>query len=107
MVQRGEVRIIPRSPITVAIEEGGVPTAYGVVANISEAGACIWTDARLRAGGPVDLRLSFPRGSQPVMAEGVVVWGDLGPGSRRLGVRWMDGTAALRARLARLLATPN
>ena len=74
MRQREAVRIVPRSPITVAIQDGGVPFAYGVVANISEGGACIWTDVSLEPGHDVSLRLSFPRGSQPLDAEGVVVW---------------------------------
>jgi hypothetical protein len=102
MRQRGAVRIVPRSPITVAVQEGGVPVAYGVVANISEAGACIWTDAGLLAGSPVNLRLSFPRESQPDDAEGVVVWGDPGSGTRRYGLRWTDPSGARQARLSRV-----
>jgi len=101
MVQRGSARIVPRSPITVAIEEDGAPKAYGAVANISEGGACIWTDARLDAGAAVDLRLSFPRGSQPLLAKGVVVWGDPGRGARRFGLRWTDAADARRARVER------
>jgi hypothetical protein len=104
MRQRGAVRIVPRSPITVAIQEGDVPKAYGVVANISEAGACIWTDAGLDAGRPVKLRLSFPKGSQPVDAEGVVVWGDSGSGTRCFGLQWTDQSAARLARLSRAIA---
>jgi hypothetical protein len=105
MVQRGAVRIVPRSPITVAIEESGAPAAYGVVANIAEAGACIWTDASLVAGGAVNLRLSFPRGSQPLLAEGVVVWGDPGRGPRRFGLRWTDQSEDRRARVKSMLST--
>lgn len=105
MVQRGAVRVIPRSAITVAIEESGAPKAYGVVANISEAGACIWTDASLQTGGAVNLRLSFPRGSQPLLSEGVVVWGDPGRGTRRFGLRWTDQSEARRDRVKRMLAT--
>jgi hypothetical protein len=103
MRQRGAVRIVPRSPITVAIQEGDAPKAYGVVANISEAGACIWTDLRLDAGRPVKLRLSFPRGSQPIDAEGVVVWGDSGTGTRRFGLQWVDQTATRQMRLKRAI----
>jgi hypothetical protein len=101
MVRRSGVRIVPRSPITVAIEEDSVLTAYGAVANISEAGACIWTDADLDAGDGVILRLSFPRGSQPLLARGVVIWRDGGRGPRRLGLRWTDESAARRRRLER------
>lgn len=105
MRQRGAVRIVPRSPITVAIQDGGVPFAYGVVANISVAGACLWTDAGLDSGRSVNLRLSFPRGSQPIDAEGVVVWGEpgVGTGTRRYGLRWTDQSAPRVARLDRII----
>jgi hypothetical protein len=104
MRQRGAVRIVPRTPITVAIQEGGVPKAYGVVANISVAGACVWTDASLDAGGPVNLRLSFPRGSQPLDAEGVVAWGDPAAGTRRYGLRWTDQSDSRRERFNRIIS---
>ncbi len=103
MRQRNAVRIVPRSPITVAIQDGGVPYAYGVVANISVAGACIWTDAGLDTGHAVNLRLSFPRGSQPMDADGIVVWGEAGAGPRRYGVRWIEESPARQARLGRLI----
>ncbi len=107
MRQREAVRIVPRSPITVAIQDGGIPFAYGVVANISEGGACIWTDASLEPGRNVSLRLSFPRGSQPLDAEGVVVWvkprGD--ERSRRYGLQWRDRSAARLARLKTIAAS--
>jgi uncharacterized protein (TIGR02266 family) len=107
MRHREAVRIVPRSPITVAIQDGGVPFAYGVVANISEGGACIWTDVSLEPGHDVDLRLSFPRGSQPLDARGVVVWceprGD--ESSRRYGLQWRDRSPARMARLKTVIAT--
>jgi Tfp pilus assembly protein PilZ len=101
MRQRGAVRIVPRSPITVAIQDGGVPYAYGVVANISESGACIWTDAGLDPGTTLSLRLSFPRRSQPLDAEGVVVWGEPRGSSRtrRYGLQWKDQSSPRLVRL--------
>jgi hypothetical protein len=101
MRKRGTVRIVPRSPITVAIQDGGVPYAYGVVANISVAGACIWTDASLDPGTSLSLRLSFPRGSQPLDAEGIVVWGEPRTTSRarRYGLQWKDQSSPRLARL--------
>ena len=107
MRQRVAVRIVPRSPVTVAIEESGLPLSYGVVANISEAGVCIWTDARLESGGSLHVRLSFPRGSQPLDAVGVVVWGSPAAngatGSLRYGVRWTNPTPQYKERLKRLM----
>lgn len=107
MRSREAVRIVPRDPITVAIEEAGAPFAYGVVANISPGGACIWTNASLDAGSSLSLRLSLPRASQPLRADGVVVWGDplRDASSRRYGLRWKDPAAPGLKRLASLIPT--
>jgi hypothetical protein len=107
MRERGAVRVVPKKLITVAIEDDGVPRAYGVVANISEAGACVWTDAGLDPGGAVSLRLSFPGGPQPLDAEGIVAWANAGEGARRYGLRWTDQSEARRARVERTLASPE
>ena len=43
---RLRARIVPPNPITVAIDdENGLPLGYGVVANVSDAGGCVWTDS--------------------------------------------------------------
>ena len=108
MRERGAVRIVPRNPITVALQEASTPFAYGVVANISEGGACIWTNARLERGRNVALRLSFPRGSQPIDAEGLVVWvrpnAEGGAESVRYGLQWSVQTAGRRELLARMIS---
>jgi hypothetical protein len=105
MRQREAVRIVPTMPITVAFQDGGVPFAYGVVANISEGGACVWTDALLDPGASLSLRLSFPRGSQPMDAEGVVVWGEPREAARgrRYGLRWADRASPRLERLRALV----
>jgi Tfp pilus assembly protein PilZ len=79
MRERSAVRVTPRSAITVVIENGGLPFAYGVVANISEAGVCVWTNGRFEVGESLVLRLSFAREPQPFQASGVIVWGDAYP----------------------------
>jgi hypothetical protein len=106
MRQREAVRIVPRSPITVAIQDRGVPRAYGVVANISECGTCIWTDAGLDIGHDVSLRISFPRRSQPLDADGVVVWREPRGDERslRYGLQWQDRSDARLARLKSVIA---
>ena len=105
---RGPGRVIPRSPITVAIDERGVPAAYGVVANISETGACVWTYVRLEAGRRLHLRLSFGRGSRPLDAEGVVVWGaslaEPDAQTLRYGLYWTNASPLDQQRLRRLIA---
>ena len=93
MLERSFVRIIPRNAITVVIENQGLPFAYGVVANISEAGVCVWTNGRFKVGDSLVLRLSFAREPQPFQASGVIVWGDAlaerGAGSDvRYGLQW-------------------
>jgi uncharacterized protein (TIGR02266 family) len=107
MRERSAVRIVPRNPITVALQEASAPFAYGVVANISEGGACIWTNARLEPGRSVALRLSFPKGSQPLHAEGVVVWSQAktegGAEGVRYGLQWSAQSAGRRERLARMI----
>jgi hypothetical protein len=108
MRERSAVRIVPRNPITVALQEAGTPFAFGVVANISEGGACIWTNVRLESGRSVALRLSFPRGSQPLDAEGVVVWGrseaEGGAEGVRYGLQWSARTAGRNECLARMIS---
>jgi Tfp pilus assembly protein PilZ len=91
MRERSAVRLIPRNAITVAIENEGYPLAYGVVANISEAGACLWTNGAFHVGESLVLRLSFPHEPQPVQAVGRVVWEDADrdeQGALRYGLFW-------------------
>jgi Tfp pilus assembly protein PilZ len=99
MRERSAVRLIPRNAITVAIENEGYPLAYGVVANISEAGACLWTNGAFHVGESLVLRLSFPHEPQPVQAVGRVVWEDAGrdeQGALRYGLFWTPSAPRLK-----------
>ena len=52
MAQRLTPRIVPPNPISVAVERKGGPlVAYGLIADISGNGACVWTDGHLEVGG--------------------------------------------------------
>jgi hypothetical protein len=101
-------RIVPPSPITVAIEDDkGGTVAYGVVADISGAGACVWTDAPLAVGQTLSFRISFAEPPDVHELLGVVVWTELsgeseGRRARRSGVEWLDATRACRERLREL-----
>jgi hypothetical protein len=101
-------RIVPPRPITVAIEEaGGIPLAYGVIADISESGACIWTDAQLNVNATLEFRISFACPSEVYDVSGAVVWGqDCLPGAghnaRRYGVAWQEPAPACCSRLREL-----
>lgn len=107
MRERGAVRVIPRSAITAVIESQGLPFAYGVVANISEGGACVWTNGRFEVGDSLVVRLSFAREPQPFHAEGVIVWGDALPEREadvRYGLRWAPGPSPTQERLRSLIS---
>jgi hypothetical protein len=71
MQVRGAVRVIPRSAVTVAIENQGFPMAYGVVANISENGACLWTNGAFAVGENLVIA-ELPHEPQPLQAAGRV-----------------------------------
>jgi Tfp pilus assembly protein PilZ len=107
MRERGTVRVIPRNAITVVIENQGVPFAYGVVANISEAGACVWTNGRFQVGESIVMRLSFAREPQPFQAAGVVVWADAPPAKEadvRYGLQFVLVPPPVKERLRGLIS---
>jgi hypothetical protein len=107
MPERESLRFVPRRSVTVTFE-GPAKTRYGLISNIGEGGACVWTDAALEVGQRLALSLSLARGLLPVPAEGRVIWigpeGTAGPG-RRYGLQWarIEGQP-LDARLRELIA---
>jgi Tfp pilus assembly protein PilZ len=112
MRERTAVRVTPRNAITVVIENQGLPFAYGVVANISDAGVCVWTNGRFKVGENLVLRLSFTREPQPFQASGVVVWGDASPergaGSDvRYGLQWGLVEVPVKDHLRSLIAASS
>jgi Tfp pilus assembly protein PilZ len=110
MQQRDAVRVTPRSAVTVAIENQGYPMAYGVVANISERGACLWTNGKFAIGESLVLRLSFPHEPQPLQAAGRVVWEDLHrdeKGAMRLGLMWSHTTGPAHLYLKELIGSAS
>ena len=108
MRTRAFVRANPRSPVTVAFEEGGEPFAYGAVANVSEGGASVWTSIEFGAGRALTVRLSGARLPQPLEAPAVIVWGaeDRKQGARthRYGLRWVEPTSTYRSGIRQLLS---
>jgi len=94
MRERAKARFVPRRSVTVAFEGQGNSRSYGVVANLSESGACVWSDAPLKAGQRITLAVSFARASRPVPAQGRIVWTGPGsrPGANRYGVEWDPAT---------------
>ena len=105
--KRRALRVVPRRAITVAIDENGVPRAYGVVANISETGACVLTNGSFRVGERLVLQLSFAREPVPVETVGDVVWSGATQdrGVLRYGVQWAEGSRPSREHLRALISS--
>ncbi len=108
--KRQRARVVPPTPITVAIddEETGLCLCYGVLANVSESGACVWTNGELARGSRLVLRVSFAHPPEVHEISGSVVWestaaGDatppMAPGLRRFGVEWLDSSSPCIDRL--------
>ena len=110
MRSRLAARIIPPRPITAAIvRSDGAPLAYGVIADISESGACVLTDARLTANVTLDLRISFAHPPELCEATAFVVWAKdclptSGGHARRYGIQWVGATLPCRHRCRDLAA---
>lgn len=107
MRERGAVRVVPQTPVTVVIETQDLqPVAFGAVANISENGACVWTpEAGFSVGERLILLLSFGEG-ESLQAAGLVVWS--GPdlfheGALRYGLQWAATSGPQHARLKSLI----
>jgi hypothetical protein len=67
-------RLAPRFAATAAVYQEDQQVGYGVLTNLSEAGACIVTDSRLAPGTDLRLKVSFYE--QPRLFETIarVVW---------------------------------
>jgi Tfp pilus assembly protein PilZ len=104
MIERGVRRVVPRLPVTLAVEQEGMARAFGVVANISEKGACLLTDGSFPVGTSLICALSFPREPQPFRASGRVVWAKPEPSRLvRCGVQFEPGPGLEPSRLSRLI----
>jgi len=104
-------RMAPKHAATAAVFKDSHQMAYGVVTNVSVAGACIVTDSRLAPGSDVELKLSFYQ--QPDLYEigARVVWNRRGgarekgfEGLQLHGVQFTLTSALQRSRLHQLLA---
>lgn len=98
-------RVVPTSPLTVAIEDaGGLCLGYGVVANVSRGGACVWTNGSFPPGAKLSFRLSFCQPAEVCEVDGVVIWEGAGEGPRgaairQFGVQWRATTPLCEERI--------
>ena len=112
---RQRARVVPPTPITVAIDdqETGSCLCYGVIANVSEDGACVWTNGQLETGSRLLLRVSFAAPPEVHEVTGRVVWGKpseetppapMSGALRRFGVAWQNAPPAYVDRLRQISA---
>lgn len=94
------IRVVPQKAITVAIEVPQRGRSYGVVANISEGGACLLTDASVPLGESLQLELSLYREPQVVPVAVRVVWSSSNrdAGALRYGLEWAESAEHDRLR---------
>ena len=103
-------RLLPRQSATVAVYRGDQQVGYGILANVSEAGACIVTDSLMAPGTDLRLKLSFYREARLFETIARVVWSreaaasDKGYDGLRLhGLRFTVTSTVERSRLVALL----
>jgi hypothetical protein len=111
MSDRLTARIVPARPITVTVvEDSGSAVAYGVLANLSEGGACLWTNGFLRVGMHLRLQISFAHPAEMHEATGLVVWGQMcratAEETRMYGLEWQGTPAQSRGQLRELASRP-
>ena len=110
---RRAVRVVPRRAITVAVADNGADhgtghtRAYGVVANISETGACLLTNGVFGVGENLNLQLSFARAPVPFETSGRVVWAGATPdrGVLRYGLQFGEAPPPTREQLRSLISS--
>jgi len=102
-------RLVPRQSATVAYR-GEKQAGYGILTNVSEAGACIVTDSLMAPGTDLRLKLSFYQEARLFETIARVVWSREGAASDRgfvglrlHGVRFTVTSTVERSRLSALL----
>ena len=101
MHERKTARVRPRSAVPAPIDEFD-RFAFGIVADISEGGACIYTDHEFPIGEALHVQLSFSGEEQPVPLDCYVIWCALQPDDTyRYGLQWVYPAGSELRRLIR------
>jgi hypothetical protein len=96
-------RLVPRETVRVDLEFDQGTVAHGVIADISEGGACVATEGMAAChGDTVLMHLTFGGDPQTVLATGRIVWISDRKRPIRYGLEWTH-LGPQRARLQRLL----
>ena len=108
MPERRAVRVVPQQPVTVVLETQDLkPVGFGALADISEAGACVWTrEPGFSVGDSLILLLHFAGQGSPLRAAGRVIWSGpdrLHDGAARYGFEWAATSGPQHARLKILI----
>jgi PilZ domain len=98
-------RFAPTKPVTVALSDEGVPVSYGILANLSESGACFQTNVVPRRS-TVSILMSFYDGEY-VQTTGRVVWSEAGDGLSTVGVEFTGVSDDARKNIRRSLGSPT
>ena len=107
MEERGAARFRPVIPVTVAIERDRERQHFGVIADISESGACVWTDAVFGVGEALVVGLASPRADASLHVVGKVVWSKPETQEQdtiRYGLQWHALEERQQAQLRDLIA---
>ena len=96
-------RFAPTRPVTVAISDDGVPVCYGILANLSESGACLQTNV-VPKQSTVSILMSFYDGEY-VHTTGRVVWSEAGDGLSTMGVEFTGVSEGTREHIRRNLGS--
>jgi hypothetical protein len=81
---------------------------YGVIANVSPSGACVWTNGRFSTGVEFKFHLSFSYPPEVHEVTGVIVWEGSGEANRdtparRCGVEWRETPPGCAERIRELV----
>lgn len=104
---RRSTRRVPARSVTVAVLEHGLPSAYGVVTNISETGACMQMSG-VSARRGIHVMLSFSNGEM-LDAGGRVVWSkplDADGSQAQYGIEFTELSESKRETLRTILESP-
>lgn len=104
-------RLIPENAVMVSVFQGG-EQAYGLIANLSEAGACVVAGVHFEPGKNLLLRIGFDPEGTPFTTQAAVVWSrDESESAKKPtfvhGIKFVLISEEQRAELKNILSEPD